>query len=417
MRRKSLILLLLICFIGVQFTGTKQAKAASCNIILSMEEDTVEVGDAFIVTVLIEGEDAISGVELMLTYDSDALEYLAGSPAVSGEEGSLRISDLDMASDSVTAKYVIKFEAKKAMVSYVKVNSNASIYNENSGQSMSTASNVLAVVAKATQEASNNAYLASLKINKGTLKPEFSPEVNEYNVMMEEEVSKLIISAQAQDSNAKVQVKGADDLQVGENEITIIVTAENGDTLEYALYVLNPEASEEEKEVTEIKESEENQDTSGLQAFELQPITVQEVDGTYILTTYAHFTVEDLTTDTQLPRGYEETTVLIDGYVVTAYQNPEEKNDFVIIYASKEGTEPTFYQYDKVECTLQRLNPLYMVEEAIDVGDGSTSNNASDRSMKVYSSLLIGFVILTILFMGTTVIFYCKCRQKHRKRR
>lgn len=413
MRQKGLIFFILLCLLGGQFFGAKQVNAASCNIVLSMEEDTVAVGDSCIVTVQIDAEDTISGVELLLTYDSDALEYLAGSPAVSGEEGTLRISDLDIATDSTTAKYVIKFEIKKATVSYIKVNSNASIYNETSGQSMSAASNVLAVVGKANEEASDNAYLASLKINEGTLHPEFSPEVTEYNVTMEQELPKLIISAQAQDPSAKVEVNGADDLQPGENEITIIVTAESGDTYQYNLHVYYEETVEEETKEETVPTPEESQESSGLQAFEIQPISAKEVDGNIIITTYTHFTVEELTEKTLLPRGYQETTILIDGYSVKAYQYLGEQSDFVLIYASTEGTEPTFYQYDMVGNTLQRLNQLLLVEDAVD--EGVKTSESHGTSSMIYSALLIGFVVLTILFMGTTAMLYRRLNRRKRR--
>lgn len=415
MRQKGLIFLILLCLLGGQLFDTKQVNAASCNIILSMEEDTVLVGDSFIMTVQIDAEDSISGVELLLTYDSDALEYTAGSPAVSGEEGTLRISDLDMAADRTSVKYVIKFEIKKATVSYVKVNSNASIYNETSGQSMSVASNVLAVVGKANEEASDNAFLASLKINEGTLNPEFSAEVTEYNVTMEEELPKLIISAQAQDPSAKVEVNGANDLHAGENEITIIVTAESGDTYQYTLHVYYEESVEEEKKEEPVPTPEVSQESSGLQVFELQPITAKEVEGSILLTTYTHFTVEELTEKSLLPRGYEETSILIDGYAVKAYQYQAEKSDFVLIYASSEGTEPTFYQYDMVGNTLQRLNRLLLVEDAVDVEVETKVSDTNEGISKVYSSLLIGFVILTILFMGTTAMLYRKINRRKRR--
>lgn len=409
----QIITILVVGLVSGQLGGGKWAKAASCNVTLSMEETSVDVGNAFVVTVGIEAEEAISGVEMMITYDADSLEYLTGSPQVSGEEGSLKISDLDMASNDTTAKYVIKFEVKKAGTSYVKVNSNPSIYNESSGQSMSIASNVLTVVGNAPEDTSGNTELKSLKISGGVMNPEFSREVSEYTVTVDAGVKKLIISAEAEDPSATVKVKGADSLKIGENQITVIVTAQNGDTKDYNIVAICEEEQEssngEETTDPSSGENAENENSSGQEPVTMEPVTATKEGDQVVLTTYAFFVVEELTNETLLPSGYESTTMLIDGCSVTVYQNVEEKSDFVLLYASREGTEPTFYQYDKKEQTLQRLNQLLMIEEAKDAMSDNVSSTSGNHS-KVYGYLLIGLSVLSILFMGTTAILYKKRR-------
>lgn len=411
------VAMLAVCVVGFvvgQLGGGRWAAAASCNIVLSMDEKSVDVGDAVVVTVGIEAEEAISGVEMMLTYDSDALEYLTGSPQVSGADGSLKISDLDMASDDTTVKYVIKFEVKKAGTSYVKVNTNPSIYNEASGQSMSVASNVLAVVGMAPKDTSGNTALKSLKISGGSMKPEFSKVVSEYTVTVDPGVKKLIISAEAEDASATVKVNGADSLEVGENKITVIVTAENGDTKEYTILAIREEKSQDssEEETPDSSIEEENEENVSPEIEQVKkPLIVTKEGNQVILTTYASFVVEELTNEKILPSGYEKTTLLVDGYSVTVYQNLEEISDFVLLYASREGTEPTLYQYDKKEQTLQRLNHLLMVEEAKETLSENTNSSTVGNHSKIYDYLLIGLAVLCILFMGTTAIFYKKSKR------
>ena len=142
-----------------------------------------------------------------------------------------------------------------------------------------------------------------------------------------------------------------------------------------------------------------------------KPVSVTKEGDQVILTTYATFAVEELSNEKLLPSGYEKTTLLVDGYSVTVYQNSEEISDFVLLYASREGTEPTLYQYDKKEQTLQRLNHLLMVEEAKETLSENTSSSTAGNHSKVYDYLLIGLAVLCILFMGTTAIFYK--RSKH----
>lgn len=405
MKHKLTMAAMIFCLIAGQLIGIEHGKAASCNVILSMEEESVNINDTFVVTVDIEGEETISGVEMMLTYDSDLLEYENGSPAVSGGEGSLKVSDQYLSSDSTTVRYLIKFRVQKAGVSYVKVNSNASVYNEASGQSMSVASNVLTVVGNAGRDTSDNNRLKTLKISGGTIQPEFAADITEYTATVDEGTEKLIVGAEAEDSNATVNVTGAEELKPGENKISIIVTAENGDTKEYTILA----NYEEKPEAEPTKEAEE--EAAASEEEELEPIMAMKQGDSVVLTTYAQFTVEELTDPALLPKDYQSTTVLIDGCAVTAYQKPEEKSDFVLIFASKEGTEPTLYQYDKVENTLSRFNHLLVVGDATEM-TSDMAESASTHSV-VYDALLIGLVVLSLIFMGTSVIFYQKSRRRH----
>ena len=95
-----------------------------------------------------------------------------------------------------------------------------------------------------TPKSSNN-YLSSLSIGTGTLSPEFYRETFEYTVEFGEdinlyELTSLEISAQAEDSRAKVSGAGTIELVEGENTININVTAENGSVRTYTVKVVKP---------------------------------------------------------------------------------------------------------------------------------------------------------------------------------
>lgn len=66
--------------------------------------------------------------------------------------------------------------------------------------------------------------LKNIKIAGYKLSPDFSPTVYEYTVDIKNDVSKLNISTECKDNNINVEVVGNDDLQDGENIITILVT-------------------------------------------------------------------------------------------------------------------------------------------------------------------------------------------------
>lgn len=88
----------------------------------------------------------------------------------------------------------------------------------------------------ATQTKSSNSKLSSLQIAEGVITPEFNSNVREYAVMVPNEITKLSIAASQEHSRATVRIVGNEELQVGDNTVEIIVTAEDGSTSTYKIY-------------------------------------------------------------------------------------------------------------------------------------------------------------------------------------
>ena len=87
-----------------------------------------------------------------------------------------------------------------------------------------------------TQTKSNNSKLSSLQIVEGVFSPEFAKNVYEYAVIVPNEITKLSIAATQEHSRATVRIVGNEELQVGDNTVEIIVTAEDGSTSTYKIY-------------------------------------------------------------------------------------------------------------------------------------------------------------------------------------
>lgn len=94
-----------------------------------------------------------------------------------------------------------------------------------------------------------DAYLENLIIEDIRLTPEFQSEVLEYDLgKIEFNIDKLNILTFTKNENAKVEIIGNENLKVGENEIKIIVTAEDGVTKkEYKLKVTKNEENIDEE--------------------------------------------------------------------------------------------------------------------------------------------------------------------------
>lgn len=102
----------------------------------------------------------------------------------------------------------------------------------------------------AQAEKNTNNNLASLNLGEDiTLSPKFDKKTTSYTAEVPYSIKSLNIEAIAEDEAfAKVDISGADNLQVGENEIKIVVTAEDGTPKEYIVKVTRLEGTPEEIE-------------------------------------------------------------------------------------------------------------------------------------------------------------------------
>lgn len=80
--------------------------------------------------------------------------------------------------------------------------------------------------------------LSSLKIAQAALEPEFSSEQLTYTVTIPNDVTRIALVAETSDPEATKVIKGTGDLLVGENAVTVVVTAQNGSVREYRINVI-----------------------------------------------------------------------------------------------------------------------------------------------------------------------------------
>ncbi len=86
---------------------------------------------------------------------------------------------------------------------------------------------------------SNNAYLKDIVLSIGSIV--FDKDTITYDINVPYVTEKIEVNALAEDSKAKVEISGNDKLNVGENKITIKVTAEDNTTKEYIVNVTRKE--------------------------------------------------------------------------------------------------------------------------------------------------------------------------------
>lgn len=108
------------------------------------------------------------------------------------------------------------------------------------------------------RQQSNQNELQALTLSNGKLSPSFQSAITSYNVIVENEIKALTVNAKAKDEVAKIKVndkqltsKGASvNIPVGNSNIVIKVTAENGEVKTYTIHVTR-EAAKKEKSASQ----------------------------------------------------------------------------------------------------------------------------------------------------------------------
>lgn len=97
------------------------------------------------------------------------------------------------------------------------------------------------------EEENKELGLSSLLIKNFSLSPKFDTKTYEYTLGLREDLSSLEIEAKANNSNATIEILGNENLQEGENVITILVS--NAETEEYATYQIIVNKNTENNEI------------------------------------------------------------------------------------------------------------------------------------------------------------------------
>lgn len=88
-----------------------------------------------------------------------------------------------------------------------------------------------------------NNKLNTLTVDKGSLNPEFNPDIEKYTVNVDYDVETITLNGACQGVNCKVSELGEKKLEIGSNEFNITVTSENGIKRNYQVIVIRSGAS------------------------------------------------------------------------------------------------------------------------------------------------------------------------------
>jgi len=201
----------------------------------------VENQTATLLSGLVIKDAKLNELKLNEVFSPDVKEYTA---VVENNIESILIQPT-LAKDSTSAKYTIT-DLKNQPIA---ANTDGS-YTLNTGENtflINVTDGSLTVTYKlsVTREKSKNNSLKTIKLSAGELSPKFSADVTDYNVQVANDISSITVAPEAEEQTETVVVNGTSLKQTGlsvkipegKTDISIVVTAENGEKKVYTLHV------------------------------------------------------------------------------------------------------------------------------------------------------------------------------------
>ena len=312
MKKKFLILF----SIFILFLTPNIIKAASANVQISAPS-SVYVGETVTVSVTISSSASLGSWQYTVAYDDSILgDSSQGQTVASYAENSGKTSVTNSWTFKAKSSGSVTFSIPSIVVYAFYDDSEMSL-----GGSTSASINVIKPSNNGNNGSNNgnngghSDYKYSDDNNLSSLNIEgfdidFDSNVTEYSVSVPNDTKKVKIGATANDGNASVSGIGDYDVKEGNNEIKIVVTAENGDTKTYKINVV-------------VKE--------------LSPIEVKVNDKTYSV----------VRKNDKLPKvnaTYKSSTILIKGESVPCYHS--EITDIYLIGLMDDKGKVELFNYD-----------------------------------------------------------------------
>lgn len=468
----SYILSVLIMTIVV--FSNKNIVLAAGSISVSASKTTVKVGD--VVTISTSISPGEYGVNATLTKSSGAFEFVEGDNIYSDggtPNNSIKVKAVSEGSCTFSVRVINAFDdqLKETSMSSGSVtitatsassnnDSNSNKDNkDNSGSNTGNDSNANKDNENKEEKKSSNASLGSLVISAGTLSPEFSAATKDYTATVDYSCSSLAVTANPADSKASVtSVTGNDSLEVGENTVSVVVTAEDGSTSTYNIVVTRraeddpenadkqdnwkkfdingtewtmvndipedvvPEGFEHSKTVIEGLEYNtlhgtfgditlvylQSESGNGLFVYDAAQNTAYEF---VRINSESHFIVVLLPKVDDVPEEYNEISLSIEGKgVATAYQTKGEKTDdqtkdFYLVYAMNDNGESGWYTYDSVDGTYMRteLSTPTVAQEENDTTKSELVPGIANKYLVLAAILVLIIIILLLLLIVSAV--------------
>ena len=369
------------------------AHAASATITLTTESEEIRVGDTIELQMTISADAVIGDFEAFLTYDDTVLEFYSAASCITGGAGMLKVADIGASPSKQDRTYRIYFKALQKGECEIAMYGRPVIYSYTDGTEMSVTGVSKLLTVLPADDASSDGTLAALHLvdNKTTtiaLTPNFSSETTTYYASVKNSAEFLIVSAIASDPEAMVEVVGGGELSIGNNEIQVVVTAENGSQTIYTVYVYRSETEDTEEHPGLPEEPQAVMPSMGM--------TPEFSEEELYLMIFQKYKACVKPEDMVLPDGYIETTLLIEGQEITAYTKYGEPEEFLLLWLENGAGEANWYRYDRIEQTLQRVyEEQFVITQIIE-----QKEEGVQEAMQQYEAQQVGLIFAVALLSG-----------------
>ena len=399
--------------------------AASASVSISSSASKVVVGNTITYTVKVSSSTPLGSLVYKFDYDTSKLTLVSGT---------LNNTYVIQNDSTKSTTFTFKFKAKAsgtATVSFI-LNEAIDFYGNPYTVNKTTSKSITIITQQQLEDSySKNNYLSSLGVDGYVLSPSFNKDTLEYSLTLENDVRSINITGAKDDSRSSVSGLGNHELVEGINKIEIKVTAQNGSTRSYILNVTVKELSPiiveldgknynvvRKKELITIPNSSYEETTIKINDEDV-PAFINNVtkvtlvgltdengdvslysykDNTYSL--YKEFSFNKIIVTEEklnkIPQGYKEVKIVINEKELTAYQNDESSNFYLVYATNIENGLTNLYQYDSKENTLQLFNQKEN-DKKVEI----------EEKNKIYEYIIIGLgslLVVTYLYILVTTL-------------
>lgn len=326
---------------------------ADTSIDITSSKKNISINDTITIYVDISSDDSIGYYEYTLDYNHSKLKLTSGSSY-----------NVNRTNDQITKKITRSFKFKALANGSSDISVKAYAVTDISNNNLKVKVNPTTIsISDSDDSINDNAsnYLSSLEVKNYKLTPEFDEKINDYNLVISDDVNEITIIATALNENSEIQGDGIVQVNPGDNKIEVSVKNDDGEKNVYTILV-----------------------------------TVNDNDSIKEII-FAETTFIPLE-NSNIPKNYIKDTTIINGMQVDCYKL-SENSEYCLIYGMNSNTgEEGWYSYYEKDNTIQKYN---------DGIDEYYENEIKDLQVLIY--ILGG----TIIFFGILVIiFTIKLNQK-----
>lgn len=472
--KKMTTLLLMMSFVMISIFKMDKlnVNAASNNLSIGINKNQVVSGDTIDVDINFDLEYDIFYATFYVNYDINYLEFVSSSgnyqPQTNEPSGVIPYQ-IDASRNSKSVNLKLTFKAKNVGDTSISVNDNIfSLYKPGEEDPVRVDIPSQSASVKVMAVGSDDATLSSIQVGGANLSPAFAKGTLDYKCYVDNSVTSVNIAA-ASSQGGRVEIAGnTDNLAVGNNYVTITSYAPNGKAMKYNLNIFRlepptdppteaptdpptePPASfkvtMDGKEYNVSSEFDAGKVPDGFEVelgsyngkdvitatgsatgFTLMYLVDSEGNGNFYVydgknfypyivisnSENTYYVFDSRKADTSM--AGEEKDVKIKDTAIKGYVDGE----YIYFYAMNSNKKYSWYSYDTVEGTIQRLrttSPEIIEDETTPEDTASTpvtGKNDDGVSFNNKNIIIIGGALLLIVIAGAVIFLISKKTKKY----